>query len=198
MMIDSHPGGSAKIICDGENFIGWFSLTKQPLRIRTCGADRKQFGSDSDESRKEQLFAIEFRSEPRHGVKQSARESLAYPCRIINVAMQCAMQIVDLAGAGGEPLTRIPAGVKFSGTEHRFYPIRHWQRGVEDCATDFQMRIKRLARDEQPHDLAGTFENRVDPAVAEETLHRNRRFAAAFQGLRSFVAATAAHLHCIV
>src|SRR5437764_8262639 len=65
MMIDSHPGGSAKIICDGENFIGWFPLTKQPLRIRTCGADREQFGGNSDEPRKEQLFAIQFRTEPR-------------------------------------------------------------------------------------------------------------------------------------
>ena len=64
---------------------------------------------------------------------------------------QCAVQIVDLAGAGGEPLTRVPAGVKFSGTEHRFHPLGRWQRRVENCAADFQMRIKRLARDEQTH-----------------------------------------------
>src|SRR5436190_974060 len=93
MMIDPHPGGSTKIICHGKNFIGWFALAKQPMRVSTCGADRKQFGGDSDESRKEQLFAIEFRSEPRHGVKQSARESLACACRVINMAMQCAVQI---------------------------------------------------------------------------------------------------------
>ena len=53
MMIDSHPGGAAKIICDGKNFIGWFPLTEQPLRVRTRGADCKQFGGDSDEPRKE-------------------------------------------------------------------------------------------------------------------------------------------------
>jgi hypothetical protein len=26
MMIDSHPGGAAKIICDGKNFVGRFTL----------------------------------------------------------------------------------------------------------------------------------------------------------------------------
>jgi hypothetical protein len=27
MLIDSHPGGATKIICNRENFIGWFPLT---------------------------------------------------------------------------------------------------------------------------------------------------------------------------
>ena len=27
MMIDSHPGGAAKIICDGKDFIGRLTLT---------------------------------------------------------------------------------------------------------------------------------------------------------------------------
>src|SRR5258707_15760174 len=45
IMIDSHPGGAAKIICDGKNFIGWFPLTEQPLRVRTGPANPEQFGS---------------------------------------------------------------------------------------------------------------------------------------------------------
>src|SRR5712675_668733 len=180
MMIDSHPGGAAKIICDGKNFIGWFPLTEQPLRVRTGRANREQFRGDSDESGKEQLFPIEFRAEPRHGMKQTACEAFACARCIINMATQCAVQIVDPPGAGREPLTRVPAGVKFSGSKYRFHPLRRWQRGVENCATDFQMRIKRLARDEQTHDLARAFENRIDPAVAQKTLHWNSRFAATF------------------
>src|SRR2546421_4638143 len=43
MMIDSHPGGAAKIICDGKNFIGWFPLTEEPLCVRTGRANREQF-----------------------------------------------------------------------------------------------------------------------------------------------------------
>src|SRR6266436_7977378 len=41
MMIDSHPGGAAKIICDGKNFVSRFTLVEQPLCIGTCCADRK-------------------------------------------------------------------------------------------------------------------------------------------------------------
>src|SRR6266436_9933411 len=85
MMIDSHPGGAAKIICDGKNFIGWFPLTEQPLRVRTGRANREQFGGDSDESGKEQLLAIELRPESRHGMKQSACESLARARGVIDV-----------------------------------------------------------------------------------------------------------------
>src|SRR6266513_6340008 len=86
MMIDSHPGGAAKIICDGKNFIGWFPLAEQPLRVGTGRANREQFGGDSDESRKEQLFPIEVRAEPRHGVKQTACE-----------AFDCARGVIDVA-----------------------------------------------------------------------------------------------------
>ena len=141
---------------------------------------------------------IELRAESRHRMKQSPCKPLARARCVINMTTQCIVQIVDLPSARGEPLARIPAGIKFSGSENRFHPVRHRQRGVENCATDFQMRIKRLARDEQTHDLARAFENRVDPAVAQETLHWNSRFAPTFQGLRRLIAATTANLHCVV
>ena len=67
--------------------------------------------------------------------------------------LQIAMEIVDLTGAAGEPLPRIPAGVEFSGREHRFRALRHRQLGVENRAADFQMRIKRFTGDEQAHDF---------------------------------------------
>ena len=53
MIIDSHPGRATEIICDGKNFIGWFPLTEQPLRVRTCRADRL-FGFNCKKQSKKQ------------------------------------------------------------------------------------------------------------------------------------------------
>ena len=69
MMIDSHTRRPTEIIRNGKNFVRWFTLAEQPLRVRTRGADRKQLRGNTDKSGKEQLLAIEFRAEPRHGVK---------------------------------------------------------------------------------------------------------------------------------
>src|SRR5881397_526250 len=52
--------------------------------------------------------------------------------------LQIAMDIVDLTGTAGEPLPRIPAGVEFSGREHRFRALRHRQLGVENRAPTFK------------------------------------------------------------
>ena len=41
VIVDSHSRGAAEIICDGKDFIGRFTLTEQPLRVRTCRADRE-------------------------------------------------------------------------------------------------------------------------------------------------------------
>src|SRR3954470_21879322 len=95
--------------------------------------------------------------------------------------LQIAMEIVDLTGAGREPLPRIPAGVKFSGSENCFHPFRHRQLGVKNSAAYFQMRIERFARDEQSHDFARAFEDRVDPAIAQESLDWDCFLAAASQ-----------------
>ena len=69
------------------------------LRERTGRADGEKFRRDSNEPRKQKLLAIEFRAEARHGVKQSARQFLARPRRVIHMLLQIAMEIVDLAGA---------------------------------------------------------------------------------------------------
>jgi hypothetical protein len=99
MMIDSHPRGSAEIVCNRDNLIRGFSLAEQPLRIRTRRADSKQFRRDSDKSGKEKLFAVQFRTKPRHGVKQTPRESLASARGVIDMPLLCRVQIVDLARA---------------------------------------------------------------------------------------------------
>ena len=88
MMIDSDARRSAEIIRNGKNFVGRFTLVEQPLRVRTRRADRKQLRRGTDESGKEQLFAIEFWTEARHRMKQSAREPFARSCHVVDVTGQ--------------------------------------------------------------------------------------------------------------
>ena len=95
-MIDSHPSRTTEIIRDGENFIRRLALAEQPLRVRTCRANRKQFRRDANKAREQQLLTVEFRPKPRHRMKQTARESFARARRVIDMALQRRMQIVDL------------------------------------------------------------------------------------------------------
>src|SRR5262249_762700 len=97
MMINSHARRPAEIIRNGNNFIGWFTLAEQPLRVRARGTDRKQLCRDAYKPRKKQLLAIELGTEPCHCVKQSARQSLAGARGIIDVTQKYFVQIVDLA-----------------------------------------------------------------------------------------------------
>ena len=60
------------------------------------------------------------------------------------------------------------------------------------------MRIKRFTRDEQAHDFARALEDRVHAAISKKSLHSDRRLASSSKRMRSFVAATTAHLHRII
>ena len=60
------------------------------------------------------------------------------------------------------------------------------------------MRIERFARDEQPHDFARTLKNRIHTAIAQKSFHCDRRFTPPGQRVRSFIAATTAHLHSVI
>ena len=60
------------------------------------------------------------------------------------------------------------------------------------------MRIEHLTCDEQAHDLAAAFENRVDPRVAEEALHRLRGLASRTEAVRGFIATSATDLHRVI
>ena len=57
--------------------------------------------------------------------------------------------------------------------------VGHRQLRIENRAADFEMRIERFARNEKTHDLARSFENHVDAAIAQKTLDRDRFLAAA-------------------
>lgn len=85
MIVDPQPRGSAKIIGQRKDFVARFALAKQPLRVGTSRADGEQLGRDTDKTREQQLFTVEFRPEPRHGVKQPAREPLARRCRVTDM-----------------------------------------------------------------------------------------------------------------
>ena len=58
------------------------------LRKRACGADGKKFRRDPHKSRKQKLFAIELRTEARHGMKQTARESPTGARAVVRVRAQ--------------------------------------------------------------------------------------------------------------
>src|SRR5213595_2180627 len=110
-------------------------------------------------------------------MKQAAREPFACPRRVIDVAAQYFVQIVDLARAVWHPLPRIPTGIKFSRTENGPSALGHRQLCIENRAADFQVRIERFAGDEQPHDFARTFENRIDAAISQKSFHCDWRLA---------------------
>src|ERR1700722_19437639 len=126
------------------------------LRVGTGRTEREQFGRNSNETGKQKLLAIQLRSKSRHRVEKTACQFFAGGSGIIDMLLQIAVQVVYFGRAIRQPLARVPAGVKFSGTENCLCALRHWQSRIKNRAADFQMRIERFARDEQPHDLART------------------------------------------
>src|SRR5207302_6202087 len=69
VMINSHFGGTTEITRNRKDFIGRLTRVDFVLREGTCRANREKFRGDSDETREQQLLAVEFRTEARHGVK---------------------------------------------------------------------------------------------------------------------------------
>src|SRR4249919_2994726 len=106
-------------------------------------------------------------------MKQSACESLARARGVIDVPQKSFVQVIDLARAVWQPLARIPAGVKFSGTQNGFRSIGHRQLRVENPTAYFQMRVKRFACYEETHDFARAFEDCVDSTIAQKSFNRD-------------------------
>jgi len=112
----------------------------------------------------------------RHGVKETARQTFARPCRVIDVLTQSVVQSLEIACAAAKPLFRIPARVKPSGTEDRFQARGPWKLRIKNRAAHLQMWIERFARDEEPHDFARTFKDQVNAAIAQKSLDRDWLF----------------------
>src|SRR6516164_7572367 len=182
-VVDPRLRRIAKVIRGRQNFIGGFAVIDLVLGEGAGRSDCEKLGRNSDKARKQKLLAIEFRAKARHRMKQSARESFARSRGIIHVSSQIAMETVNLAGTGREPLARIPSGVKFPRREHGFQSLGHWQSRVENRTADFQMWVERFAGDKKPHDFARAFENHINPTIAQETFDRDSFFAATFERL---------------
>src|SRR5438105_8493381 len=65
MMIDSHFGGATEIPRNRKDFIGRLTGVDLVLCEGTRRANREKFRRDSNETRKQQLLAIEFRTKAR-------------------------------------------------------------------------------------------------------------------------------------
>src|ERR1700730_16869194 len=121
-------------------------------------------------------------------MKQPTGELLTGRGRIIDMLAQDMVEVsIGFTGAAGQPLSWVPTGVKFSGTKHGLQSFRFGQGGIEDGTAYLQMRIQRLARNEETHDLARSLENRVDPAIAQKSFHSNGRFATAGERIGRFI-----------
>src|SRR5207237_9290259 len=94
MMVDSHFGGATEITRNRKDFIGRLTGVDLVLCEGTRRANREKFRRDPNETRKQQLLAIEFRTKARHGVKQSARQSPACARGVANVRPQIGVKFV--------------------------------------------------------------------------------------------------------
>ena len=60
------------------------------------------------------------------------------------------------------------------------------------------MRIERFAGDEEPHNFARTFKDRINTAISQKSFHGDWRLTPSGQRLRRLIAATATYLHRVV
>src|SRR6266446_8227758 len=103
-----------------------------------------------------------------------------------------------VAGASWQKLPWIPACVEHPRFESGFKSLREGQLRIQRRPAHFEMRVQRLAGEEQAHDFARPFKNRVDAAVPQKSLDRDGGFTACLERVSGLVAAPAANLHCIV
>src|SRR5438477_11278970 len=69
VIIDPRASGATEVMRKRENFRGWLACVDLGLSERTSGTHGKEFCRYTHESREQQLFAIEFRTEAHHGVE---------------------------------------------------------------------------------------------------------------------------------
>ncbi len=91
-----------------------------------------------------------------------------------------------------------PACVETAGSGGRFDLRVQIRLDRGQIAGGGEVRVDRLAGNEQMHDLCGAFENPVDAHVPQLLLCRNSTLAAGRQRCRCFVSAAAADLHQLV
>src|SRR5690349_24430382 len=123
MMIDSHLGGATEIIRHGKNLITRFARVDLVLCEGARGADGEKLGGNSNKTGKQQLFAIQLRSEARHSMEQTARQFPTRARGVTNVRSELVVEFLQISGVRRQPLSWVPAGVKFPGSEHGLQPL---------------------------------------------------------------------------
>src|ERR1700731_4084324 len=69
VMIDARASGAAEVMREGQNLRGRFTGVDLGLGEWAGGAHCEKFRGDANETREQQLFAIEFRTKAHHGVE---------------------------------------------------------------------------------------------------------------------------------
>ncbi len=91
-----------------------------------------------------------------------------------------------------------PLGVEAAGLGRGAGTLGGRHLGLDELTGRGQVRVHRLARDEQPHDLRGSFEDPVDAHVPHHLLGRHAPLTAGGQRGCGLVAPPAADLHQLV
>ena len=167
--------------------------------MRQGAAPHEQLRTDIDEVAEQNLALFKLRSVQRHREEHAPCQHAAETRYGIELGLQRRMQpVAGVAGTQRQPLHRIPLRIEAGGTHGGLDADFPWQRGVHGFSAELEMRLQRFAGDEETHDLAAAFEDRVDARVAEQALHRFGRFTTRLERLRGFKAATAADLHRVI
>ena len=135
---------------------------------------REQLGADVDDAAQEGLLALQLALPAGHPVERGPGQLAGGPldvAQVLGERAELAVPAGQLAAADGQG--RQPAGVEAAGPQRRPWPCGRAPASgsMMSPATD-EVRVDRLAGDEQVHDLGRALEDAVDPQVAQDLLDR--------------------------
>src|SRR5690606_34199560 len=132
-----------------------------------------------------------------HRVEQRPRQLARPPLHEAHVTSH-ASEAAEAQRTMAQPESRIPSRVEHCRAKQCPGAGTERLARINQVAGDLEVSINRLARDEQPHDLAGALEDPVDSIVAVHPLDRLGTLPAAAQRVRGLVATTATDLERVI
>src|SRR5690606_6602887 len=166
--------------------------------VHAHGRHREQLRADVDQPEEHRLPLLQLRPEARHRVEQRAAQLARRPLDITQMLGKRAVAGEARPAPPTRDQARHPAGEVRTEAGYALHLVTQLGIGVYHAARTLQVRVHRLARDEEAHDLTRALEDHVDPQVAHHTLERNALLATRLQRGSSLVAATATNLHRLV